>query len=261
MNNLFSVRMRAAKEKNMSEDTIHISGGEGMCTYEQITELSSELLHKAITHERGNPDTIHITIEKVKELPKFAPPLSVTDHDAQTVEEGRKIASQLLLDIGISQESVTAALKHMINPVPIRGAALLDEKTGARLDQRGKKGVRVSRMDWDVANLKFLQKKDPGLVKMRIKEAYALASKVAFYPEIVAELCWSDDPGYTIGYVSGRQIGYHRIPFLKNLGDSTGGRVFFISSQFSKKVEDLIEKLERQPVLIGWEGERDESNL
>ena len=96
MNKLFSVRMRAAQEKNMSEDTIHISGGEGLCKYEQISELSSELLQKAIAHEKGNPDTIHITVEKVKEVPKFAPPLSVSDHDPQTVEEGRKIASQLL---------------------------------------------------------------------------------------------------------------------------------------------------------------------
>lgn len=260
MNNLFSVRMRAAKEKNMSEESIHISGGEGLCTYEQISELSAELLQKAMTHERGNPDTIHITIEKVKESPKFAPPLPVTDHEAHTVEEGRKIASQLLLDVGISQESLTTALKHMMNPVPIRGAALLDEKTGTRLDHRGDKGVRVSRMDWDEANLKFLQKKDPSLLRKRIQESYALASKVTFYPEIVAELCWSDDPGYTTGYVSGHQMGYHRIPFLKNPGDSTGGRVFFISSQFSE-VEDLITKLERQPVLIGWEGESDESNL
>ena len=146
----------------------------------------------------------------------------------------------------------------MMNPIPIRGAALLDEKTGIRLDQRGSKGVRVSRMDWDEASLQFLQKKDPGLLKKRVIEAYALASKVAFYPEIVAELCWSDDPGYTTGYVSGRQIGYHRIPFLKNSGDSTGGRVFFISSQ-TVEVEDLIEKLERQPVLIGWEDK--ESNV
>lgn len=260
MNNLFSVRMRAAKEKNLSEDTLHISGGEGLCKYEQISELSAELLQKAITHERGNPDTIHITIEKVKEVPKFAIPLSVTDHDAQTVEEGRKIASQLLLDVGISHESITEAFKHMMNPLPIRGAALLDKKTGARLDQRGDKGVRVSRMDWNEANLKLLQKKDPELLKKRIKEAYALASKVAFYPEIVAELCWSDDPGYTTGYVSGRQIGYHRIPLLKDSDDSTGGRVFFISSQILK-VDELIEKLERQPVLIGWKGEQDESNL
>lgn len=269
MKNLFSVRMRAAKEKNMSEDTIHISGGEGLCTYDQIAKLSSELLQKAITHEKGNPDTIHISIEKVKETPIFAPPLTVMDHYPKTVEEGRQIASQLLLNIGISQLSVTAALKHMLNPIPIRGAALLDANTGGRLDQRGNKGVRVSRMDWEEASLKFLQKKDPGLLKERVIEAHALASKVAFYPEIVAELCWSDDPGYTTGYVSGRQIGYHRIPFLKNLSDSTGGRVFFISSQYSE-VESLMEKLERQPVLIGWgdkesnvkkEGEDDGFNL
>lgn len=260
MNNLFSVRMRAAKEKNMSEDTIHISGGEGLCEYEQISELSTELLQKAIRHERGNPDTIHITIEKVKEIPKFVPPLPVTDHEAHTVKEGRKIASQLLSNVGISQKSIVAALKHMMNPVPIRGAALFDEKTGARLDQRGNKGIRVSRMDWDEASLKGFQRKDAVLLKKRIKEAYALASKVASYPEIVAELCWSDDPGYTTGYVSGRQIGYHRIPLLKGSGDPTGGRVFFISSNFFK-IEDLIIKLERQPVLIGWEGKQDESNL
>lgn len=243
--------MRAAKENDGDERGIHISGGEGLRLYHQIQELAEELLQKALTHERGKPDTIHLSIEKVKENPVFVPPISIKNHEANTVEGGREVACQLLRNIGISENSIQSALQHMKKPKSIRGAALIDEVSGLRLDQRGDKGVRVSRMDWDVESLRFMQKSDSSLVHQRAIEASALANKVAFYPEVVAELCWSDDPGYTTGYVTGQGI-YHRIPCLKESGNASGGRVFFIRHDV-QNIEDLIHRLERQPVLIGWE--------
>ena len=37
---------------------------------------------------------------------------------------------------------------------------------------------------------------------------------------VVAELCWSDDPDYTTGYVAGKNIGYVRIkPIYKQSKD------------------------------------------
>ena len=48
-----------------------------------------------------------------------------------------------------------------------------------------------------------------------MREALVLASKVQSAEGIVGELCWSDDPDYTVGYVACNGI-YHRIPNMKN---------------------------------------------
>ena len=39
------------------------------------------------------------------------------------------------------------------------------------------------------------------------------------------ELCWSDDPDYTVGYVACNGV-YHRITNMKEFGSNIGGRVF-----------------------------------
>ena len=58
-----------------------------------------------------------------------------------------------------------------------------------------------------------------------MREALVLATKVQSCPGIVGELCWSDDPDYTVGYVACNGI-YHRIPNMKEMGNPIGGRVF-----------------------------------
>ena len=79
-----------------------------------------------------------------------------------------------------------------------------------------------------------------------------LASKVAGARGIAAELCWSDDPNYLIGYVAAND-NYERIPIMKDKGNPIGGRVFLVDTdQFDEDytLEDLIEYLEEQVVLI-----------
>ena len=49
-----------------------------------------------------------------------------------------------------------------------------------------------------------------GYTDNHVQEALVLASKVLSAPNVVGELCWSDDPNYIIGYVSANNI-YHRI--------------------------------------------------
>jgi 6-carboxyhexanoate--CoA ligase len=103
-----------------------------------------------------------------------------------------------------------------------------------------------------------------GLGHRRVLEALVLAGKVLSAPGVVAELCWSDDPEYLIGYVADPDHGYQRISALKPIGDRHGGRVFFVKSGTFCIVE-LTDYLERQPVLfdelgkinpaVGWEVE------
>ena len=57
------------------------------------------------------------------------------------------------------------------------------------------------------------------LMNVHMREALVLATKVQSCPGIVGELCWSDDPDYTVGYVACNGI-YHRIPNMKEMGES-----------------------------------------
>ena len=120
----------------------------------------------------------------------------------------------------------------------MRGAMLVDAITGERLDT-GDRGVRVSHMDsFDSHALGDNE---------HMSEALVLASKVQSADGIVGELCWSDDPDYTVGYVACNGV-YHRIPNMKELGSDIGGRVFFVRSDIDS--ESVIEYLERAPVLV-----------
>jgi 6-carboxyhexanoate--CoA ligase len=88
-----------------------------------------------------------------------------------------------------------------------------------------------------------------GLTHYRTREALALATKVAHAPGVIAELCWSDDPDYTAGYVASLRQGYVRFPHLKELGDQRGGRVIFVDP--AKLVfDELIEYLQDKPTII-----------
>ncbi|MFN3976837.1 MAG: 6-carboxyhexanoate--CoA ligase, partial [Aquificaceae bacterium] len=62
-----------------------------------------------------------------------------------------------------------------------------------------------------------------------------------------AELCWSDDPDYTTGYVAGKNIGYVRIKPMKEEGVPIGGRVYFVKRD---SLERIISCLERKALLI-----------
>jgi 6-carboxyhexanoate--CoA ligase len=72
---------------------------------------------------------------------------------------------------------------------------------------------------------------------------------------VLAELCISDDPNYTTGYVASRRFGYVRIPCIKRKGSPCGGRVFFIQEEAD--VKKIVEYLERTPVVMGSETAQD----
>lgn len=65
---------------------------------------------------------------------------------------------------------------------------------------------------------------------------------------MVAELCWSDDPDYVVGYVGSVKNGYRRIPVLKEKHCPIGGRVFFLRPDTD--VAALINYYEEEVVFI-----------
>jgi 6-carboxyhexanoate--CoA ligase len=64
----------------------------------------------------------------------------------------------------------------------------------------------------------------------------------------VAEVCISDDPDYTTGYVASEYLGYVRIPHIKKKRDRRGGRIFFLKE--NADILHVISYLEKTPILI-----------
>ena len=108
---------------------------------------------------------------------------------------------------------------------------IMDAQSGERLEQDRERGVRVSRFDWtpEVRASVDHALSRIGLKHFRTREALALATKVVHASGVRAELCWSDDPGYTAGYAASLSTGYVRFPFLKKVGEPKGGRAIFVN--------------------------------
>lgn len=241
---IYSVRMRASK------GDMHISGAEGLFAGSEIERAAAEYVNRAITHPRGTPDEINITVEKIKKRIEKIKALPVKTLDCKDPGRAFDAVVRLLSDAGISDKSINGALKIIVSLKTMRGAAIMDAINGLRLEPDMKRGIRLSRMGIDDAALLKLSRK---LARLKIdtdtvREALILASKAAHHKDIIAELCVSDDPDYTTGYVASKSNGYVRVPNIKMRGSHNGGRVFFVGS--GADIESLIEYLELQPVMI-----------
>lgn len=246
---MYSVRMRAAQGGRHEEGGRHISGAERIVPYEEIEAMAAGMLQRAFSHTRGSADFISITVEKVEccTLHKV-PLLPISAAETLTVEEGHAAAMQALMAAGVTVAGAARGISTLLSLTDsMRGAILLCAVTGERLDATGMRGIRVSRMDIENEEEFIKQLMAQKIHNTHVREALVLASKVAAGPGMAAELCWSDDPEYTTGYVASPQ-GYVRIPHCKSLGNSVGGRVFFIKPQTDLSL--LENYLQYQPVLV-----------
>lgn len=238
------------KTKNSKLTEIHISGAEGLYRKSEIKEIVEQYIERAFNHPRGKADRIIIAIEDIKQEPKTISALPVSTIKNTTPREGKKLARQLLQSSEVSERAIDKALE-LIKRDGMRGAAIITAEKAKRLEPDRKRGIRVSRLGITKSALKKLSSK---LLKYEInsetvKEALILASKVSSCEQVIAELCVSDDPNYTTGYVASKEFGYVRIPHIKNKGSRSGGRAFFVKEGID--VGGIIEYLERRPVIIG----------
>ena len=242
MDELYSVRMRAAQGGPHENGGHHISGAERMVTLNQVGFIAQSLAERALHHSKGTADFINITVDLIpSETITYIDCLKVEEHTTNSVTEAHQLAVKLLQGSDISKTAIKKSiffLKSLVSSM--RGAMLVDAISGERLDA-GNRGVRVSHMDsFDSDKLGDNE---------HMREALVLASKVQSAEGIVGELCWSDDPDYTIGYVACNGV-YHRIPNMKEIGSNLGGRVFFVKPNID--LEGVIEYLEKEPVLVQW---------
>lgn len=233
---LYSVRMRAAAGGPHEQGGTHISGGERLVPLERVEEVALSLIRRAFDHEKGSADFLNLMIDKVPAAQVGGlEALPVSKREGASIEEGRAAAVELLVQAGVPPEIARLGVETIARgPAPgggaMRGAILMDADTGRRLEPDPARGLRVTSLDWHPGALAAWreQAQPHGIANERIQEALALASKVARTPGTVAELCWSDDPGYVAGYVASEIHGYVRVPVLKEPGSPLGGRVYFV---------------------------------
>ena len=240
MSELYSVRMRAAQGGPHEKGGHHISGAERIVKLDEVGSIAQSLAERALHHSKGTADFINITVDLIPpEKIRYIDCLKVEEHKTGSISESHQLATELLDGSVISKTAVHKAISLLKSlDKSMRGAMLVDAITGERLDI-GNRGVRVSHMDsFDSYALGDNE---------HMREALVVASKVKSAEGVVGELCWSDDPDYTVGYVACNGV-YHRIPNMKELGSNIGGRVFFVRSDIDS--ESVIEYLERAPVLV-----------
>ena len=241
---LLSVRMRASARRK------HISGAEGIYKTDRVEATLLQFLYRALNHERGLPEEVVLTVEPIKTEPLRvkAPPVytaCITDN-----QNAWSFIKELLMGVGISPVCFERAKGLIFSASSLRGAAVYTAKTARRLDSDHERGIRARMLGiTEEAKAELYETLDAlGLNTRVVSEALVLATKVINTPGVVAELCVSDNPSYTTGYVSIRGLGYIRVPFIKHSGSDCGGRVFFVEEGSDIKA---IEKfLENTPVMV-----------
>ena len=239
MGNYYSVRMRATLNGK------HVSGQERIVKEGELEKVILEL-HKRPKREW---DFQNIKVEKLKEKPVvLEKPLPIKDYKFSCVPLALNFVSAILeTELGIKREitkPLLAKLSSGLNPKGgnLSGALIVDYKSGKILNP---KGVRTILFDW--LDREKIKKKllESGYTE-RTLDALALATK-NLYCGVYAEVCISDEPDYTTGYVASSKFGYLRISPIKEKGSPFGGRIYFVREENYEKV---LNCLRNKPVLI-----------
>lgn len=235
---------------------IHVSGSERILYEPDVEKVLGELIYRALS-SYNQPDEIILSVDNIE-------PRSITyiqSLDVKTVEShsclsAEETAKHILESDGISPGLIKKVF-NILRDGPdaegnnMRGAIIMDAFSGNRIEPDINRGIRVSRIDYTGDARGHLEKElyRYGIYHTRVIEALAIASKVCSRAETIAELCWSDNPDYTTGYVASSKNGYIRIKNMKEKGSARGGRVLFVNTAGLSR-DDYINYLEQQPVII-----------
>ncbi len=234
----------------------HVSGAERLVDGWPLDRVLAELICRALS-SHVMPDEICVTADPVDPASiSYTKSLDVRTIDPSSHKEAYKISTKILRSSGVSAIAIERAFRLLLSgPSPdgnnMRGAIIMNALTGDRIEPDMRRGVRVSRIDYTGDARALLERglKGHGVYHERVIDALAIATKVSDRDETLAELCWSDNPRYTTGYVASTASGYVRIMHMKENGALKGGRVFFVDYK-SASIDQYIDYLERQPVII-----------
>lgn len=238
---LYSLKMRASNRKDGINK--HISGADKIVSEGSIGVYLEALLNRALYHAKGKANFINFKIENLnKDDILYLDSLPVSTVHVENYQEGLTRIAIILEKMNIGNAKEIVEKLHETNNM--RGAILLDVDTLERLEPDQERGIRATYMDADDS---FLPENKE--VKNHYHEAIVLATKVAYAPNIIGEICISDDPDYVTGYVASKETGYVRITKLKELGSQDGGRIFLYRGGVSE-VQSCIDYLEKRKVLV-----------
>lgn len=245
---VYSIRMRSAQGGSHESGGLHVSGAERIVTVEALQAYAAEMIERALTHPKGPADFINITIDAIPpEAVRCEEPLEVKRHERSTIERARQLGMELLREGGISLEAIQKGFQCIDEQVePLSGAIVLDE-AGHLLLPEYPRGVRVTRMDLHEDSSLWDRHGDGLSDNVHFREALVLATKLAHGPGVLGELCWSDDPAYTTGYVVANGV-YHRLSPMKDVGIPRGGRVFFVKA--GTDMDAFMRYIREVPVLV-----------
>mgnify|MGYP002718346708 FL=1 len=233
---LFSVKMRSSALGS------HISGAERIVEEREVPDVCAAMGTRALAHGKGKPDSITVTVTAIDGEVAHIPALPIREAHCADPAEARETVIDALAPL---TPHAAEAWELLTGVRDMRGAILFHATTGARLEPDHARGVRVTSMDAATATG---ERPEAHSGKTRVTDALVLASKVAHHPAVLAEVCISDDPDYTTGYVASREMGYLRVPNMKPVGSEMGGRLFVVDTD---DPADLIDYLEHTPVLVG----------
>ncbi|MCL5284458.1 MAG: 6-carboxyhexanoate--CoA ligase [Nitrospirae bacterium] len=246
-----SIRMRIHQEGN------HLSGAEDLVPLrdvEQVMASFSKRFLPLLREERDRPLQQIVTIDPVSEKDILRRPLlAVQTLNSDSTEETGTMLSALLdplLPAG-KVEPVLAIFQNEIMGTPPRNGAVISTSTGTILQHGMTGGIRTTHVGCLPALRKALEKELDRFFRKpnyRFVEALVLASKVISSGSVLLEICASDDPDYTTGYVASPLFGYVRLPHMKKQGLRRGGRLYVISPE--TRIPDLLTFLRSTPVLF-----------
>jgi len=237
-----SVRMRASHHGR------HVSGAEDLVVPDAAAATVANFVERALA--AGPVEEVVVHIETLTRAPVTVPLLPLFTVDV-TAAEARLTARILLVAAGVDAGVAEGTMAILSSGAAgdgdnMRGAMLIDCASGSRLERDRRRGVRARHFAL-AADLRATLPDDlarAGYAHHRTLEGWLLATKMVSSPGALAELCWSDEPTYTTGYVALAGVGYVRIPDLKTAGDPRGGRALFLApgsdtSQANTWLEDV----------------------
>jgi 6-carboxyhexanoate--CoA ligase len=252
----FSIRMRAFSGEK------HLSGGEDLVERSALRDRLLALTEQGLTSSRnqeGVLPSLNIRVEPVKNssvLRKTLLPVHCLESSSH--QETLSFLSGVLEAIGSRESIDTSSLGRWLNDVlngtesGLSGASLFFPDGERWIPEN--RGVRVTQFGMVPAIRQTLleeAKNHPAGSGRRFVDALQIASKVAGLPDFLLELCASDNPEYTTGYIALRNFGYLRLPLLKRAGNSSGGRVILLSRKLDERERaHAVSYLSRTPVLF-----------
>lgn len=232
---LYSIKMRAESGSR------HISGAERIVERRDMAQAMDALTRRGMEHPNGPAEAVTVTVRPITRPLMYIQALPVHEPHVRDQHEARQVLTEELRGMALDPSPVLDLLYSLRKPM--RGAVLLDVTGMKRLEPDPQRGVRATCMDYTGNRCEG---------KNHFREALCLASKVAHCPQIIGELCISDDPDYTTGYFASQVRGYVRIHHIKQAGQQLGGRIFLFRGQ-QAEIGQCVDYLENQPVMVVME--------